>query len=426
MPWEGCFLTGECPNVRLSCATTVCVLLLIGGIAHAQDEAPWAERPTPEPGDVTVHADRVTFRWSPMEDAQGYRLQVGKTLLFMPTALDERTTRPVVDIKTEQLPPRLYYWRVSVVGKDGVESGFSSVRILNLTPQRNAAPRQQVEVGRKGVIIYKPTDPWPGQVLHCRSSVGHAAVMFRWSGKAWRSRVQVASDEKFEHLEKDQTILKRSNRVDVPVGPHHYRLAQFSAKRGWVPVWSEVRHFSVETDDAPPMLRVATPASQVFTVNRTVTLQGATEPGVTLALNGRTLDVSERGEFIIEAALKEGRNNLTLMATDEAGNQSTHLVVAVRIPETLQQTALARLVTLQKRLNDLDAAREDLDLQAEDLSRTLIGSDRSTPDLADGLLTLQKDLRTHRSFKRELDEEVVRTAQDVEDYVDSLNRKVRR
>ena len=117
----------------------MCVMLTAVGISHAQEEAPWADRPTPEPGDVTVLPDRVIFRWSRMEGAQEYRVQVGKTLLFSPAAFDERTQKPFMDVRIEQLPPRLYYWRVAVVGKDGEESGFSSVRILNLNQHHPAS-----------------------------------------------------------------------------------------------------------------------------------------------------------------------------------------------------------------------------------------------------------------------------------------------
>src|SRR4051812_39886063 len=109
-------MTGETRPMQRLWALWVCALLLmVAAGAHAQEEAPWAERPTPEPGDVTVLPERVIFRWSPMDGAQSYRVQVGKTLLFSPAAVDEKTTKPLMDVKIDQLPPRLYYWRVSVV-----------------------------------------------------------------------------------------------------------------------------------------------------------------------------------------------------------------------------------------------------------------------------------------------------------------------
>ncbi len=401
---------------RLVLATCLGIFGL--GISHAQEEAPWAEQLTPEPGDVEVLAGRIVFHWSTIDGAKGYRLQVGKTLLFNPVTVDQRAERTFVEIPTDALPPRLYYWRVSVTGADGKDSPFSSARLLNLTPVRAATPKPVAEKPRRGVIIYKPTEPVTDQVFTCRSAEGTAMVPFRWEGKAWRSRVQVASDEGFTKIVADQTLTKtRHYRVKVPLGTYYSRLAQYSAKRGWVPVWSEVRRFKVELDDEAPLLRVATPASQVFTVNAMVTIQGATEPGITLTLNGRKLSPTDRGEFIVDAALKDGRNTLELVAEDDAGNETRHTVVAVRIPEQLQQTALARLIGLQRRLNELDAMREDLDLQAEELTHQLLQSDRATPALADNVLALEKELKEHKAFKRALDEQVAATAADVEAYL---------
>ncbi|MBI5494407.1 MAG: hypothetical protein HY904_05220 [Deltaproteobacteria bacterium] len=392
--------------MRPAATLTLCCLLA---------RAAWAEDlPPPDPGEVETREGTVVFRWSAVDGAAEYRVQVGKTLLFLPATVDLRTPRPSAEVDAGYLPPRLYYWRVWAAPAPGAEGQFSSSRILNLVPQRTAIPRRLPPPPRRGIIIYKPTEPVLDQVYGCRTSAGAASVMFRWQGKAWRSRVQVARDEQFQDLAADQTILKRGNDVRLTPGTYFYRLAQYSTKKDRRLIWSEVRRFRVENDDVAPLLRIATPPSQVFTNQATLTIQGATEADATLTLSGREVDVSERGEFIHEARLRPGHNELVLTARDSAGNETRHVIIAVMVPEELQRTALARLVTLQARLNELEALREDLELRAEEASLQLMEGRAISPELADELLSLQKELKSHRVDKLALDAELAQIALDVE------------
>jgi len=79
------------------------------------------------------------------------------------------------------------------------------------------------------------------------------------------------------------------------------------------PVW-------VGEDVTPPPLFVDVPAA----TNRTsLTINGLTEPGVSVSLNGQTVTVDARGRFIKAITLAAGANTLTFTAKDGAGNTAT-------------------------------------------------------------------------------------------------------
>jgi hypothetical protein len=73
--------------------------------------------------------DQVDLRWSAVPGAARYRLQISRSRLFVPDAievdLDNRTeTYAVVKVSREGA----YFWRVATINKDGVSSDWSAVR----------------------------------------------------------------------------------------------------------------------------------------------------------------------------------------------------------------------------------------------------------------------------------------------------------
>ena len=73
--------------------------------------------------------DQVDLRWAAVPAAARYRLQISRSRLFVPDAievdLDHRTeTYAVVKVSREGA----YFWRVATIDKDGVSSDWSAVR----------------------------------------------------------------------------------------------------------------------------------------------------------------------------------------------------------------------------------------------------------------------------------------------------------
>jgi len=73
-------------------------------------------------------------------------------------------------------------------------------------------------------------------------------------------------------------------------------------------------------DRTPPPLVFLQPTDPQLTTSKAV-LEGRTEPGARVQLNGEELTVDEGGHFITSLALQPGMNTLELSATDRAGNE---------------------------------------------------------------------------------------------------------
>jgi hypothetical protein len=73
------------------------------------------------------------------------------------------------------------------------------------------------------------------------------------------------------------------------------------------------------TNTTPPKLEVQKPTQ----MGNLFIVQGVTEPGVTVTINGESVDVAGDGTFKKAVALnREGWNTIVIKATDPAGNTS--------------------------------------------------------------------------------------------------------
>jgi hypothetical protein len=73
--------------------------------------------------------DQIDLRWAAVPNAAKYRLQISRSRLFVPDAievdLNNRTeTYAVVKVSREGA----YFWRVATINKDGISSDWSAVR----------------------------------------------------------------------------------------------------------------------------------------------------------------------------------------------------------------------------------------------------------------------------------------------------------
>ncbi|MBM3209547.1 hypothetical protein FJZ40_04640 [Candidatus Shapirobacteria bacterium] len=78
-------------------------------------------------------------------------------------------------------------------------------------------------------------------------------------------------------------------------------------------------------DKTPPLLEIKSPADQGKfrqEKNRSIAIEGVTEPDASLTFNERVLVVDRQGGFTATLRLVEGENKLKFVATDLAGNQT--------------------------------------------------------------------------------------------------------
>jgi hypothetical protein len=85
----------------------------------------------------------------------------------------------------------------------------------------------------------------------------------------------------------------------------------------------------VSLDTVAPLLAVEMPLKGSRTANSTILVEGFTEPGARLTVNGQQVPVGYTGSFSAEVRLSTGNNSITVRAEDAAGN-SNEVVVGVR------------------------------------------------------------------------------------------------
>lgn len=84
---------------------------------------------------------------------------------------------------------------------------------------------------------------------------------------------------------------------------------------------------SITIDTVPPVLNVTSPANNLKTNQKTITVSGATNDAtsspVTLTVNGNNVAVNSNGSFSTTVTLNVGENTITVISMDGAGKTTT-------------------------------------------------------------------------------------------------------
>lgn len=134
--------------------------------------------------------------------------------------------------------------------------------------------------------------------------------------------LELAVDPAFQRLAASRWGLKDDHfRTDpLPVGTYYWRVAGLD-RFGLPGERSTVWRFHVRVDRTPPFLSIGEPAEGAILRSDTIRVEGETEPGAKLSLNGAVVKVGADGRFATSAlATRLGENVLILAATDAAGN----------------------------------------------------------------------------------------------------------
>jgi hypothetical protein len=214
-----------------------------------------------------------------------------------------------------------------------VHSGSAEVRAAGRTV--TLQPLERVEVSREQVVTRSRVPPAPGLLdpadhrVFLPDDPGAGRTMLRWAkvGGAARYRLQIARTALFGELLLDKSDI-RSTSVQIPglrEGHYHWRVSCIDAADVESP-FSEPRRFRIATarerrtdDTVPPALEVLDflPSGHLVIVN------GRTEPGALLIVDGQKIDVYDDGAFTAVVRLKrDGMNEVEIVAQDPAGNQN--------------------------------------------------------------------------------------------------------
>jgi hypothetical protein len=97
---------------------------------------------------------------------------------------------------------------------------------------------------------------------------------------------------------------------------------------------SSEKHY-VLFDDQPPELTITSPEDRTTFYGeqeKSITIQGQTETGVSLTLNDRLVIVGSEGSFSTTFSLSEGENHIKLIARDRAENEAEKEIILIYFP----------------------------------------------------------------------------------------------
>ncbi len=116
-----------------------------------------------------------------------------------------------------------------------------------------------------------------------------------------------------------------------------YRSIRFVAFAGVILAVLVYFGFQVRGILAPPPLTVSDPAADVAVTEPRITIQGATEPEVTVQVNGQDVQVDRAGNFQETIDLQAGVNTLTITAARKRSRVATVVRrVLVQLPAVVQ------------------------------------------------------------------------------------------
>jgi Glucodextranase, domain B/FecR protein len=95
----------------------------------------------------------VSFTWTPMDRAAGYRVRVSRNPYFSSTVLDQRTAQPSL---VSSLPEGAYYWTVQSTDPDGaqsIESEKNRFTIIPRSQEKVALPLDLSQLQQHGHVI---------------------------------------------------------------------------------------------------------------------------------------------------------------------------------------------------------------------------------------------------------------------------------
>jgi hypothetical protein len=136
--------------------------------------------------------------------------------------------------------------------------------------------------------------------------------------------VEIAFDPLFDRMAESLWNMPQSRTDDIGLAPgtYYWRVAALDA-HGLPGQMSVAQKFELINDSAPPYLQIRTPQPDAIMREAAVTVSGETEAGAAVFVDGEVADVDGSGRFFMTIASKEGRNDLTVVARDAAGNETT-------------------------------------------------------------------------------------------------------
>jgi hypothetical protein len=213
-----------------------------------------------------------------------------------------------------------------------VHSGTTEVQAAGQV--HTLQPLERLDVGSGESLARASIPPAPGLLDPADSRVflaatGSPEVLLRWGAvdPAGRYRLQLSRTALFSAMVLDKPDV-HSTSVRIPglgEGTYYWRVSALDAA-GTEGAFSEIRRFKVSParartadDRVPPALQL----SEFLPSGHLLIINGRTEPGALLSIEGQAIDVYDDGTFTAVVRMKhEGNNEVIIIAQDSAGNEN--------------------------------------------------------------------------------------------------------
>lgn len=180
--------------------------------------------------------------------------------------------------------------------------------------------------------------PALGEILYTRTA-DLAWDTFEGAEAYW---LEVAADPGFNQMQVSEWGIRDTGlQVELPPARYHWRVAALD-RLGLPGAWSTAQEFTIRLDDTPPFLTVLSPAPDTIVTTPEIEVLGATELDAALILNGVALEQGADGSFVSRVALVPGRNMISVLATDPAGNNSRRDQAVIYRPAAAIEISLSQ------------------------------------------------------------------------------------
>jgi len=172
-------------------------------------------------------------------------------------------------------------------------------------------------------------------------------------------------------------------------------------------------------DAIAPTLTITSPSNgnKEITYDSTLWINGTTDPGASVTVNGVAVTVDENGNFVYKATLVEGFNVFTVEAKDSAGNVATEKVTALYLPDLPQ---------LWSKINNMYAEINNMSSEINTLQSQVSTMQGQITQLSTQLQELKKALDENvTALNKAIAEMNTKTIKMIQDNITAINEKLK-
>jgi len=168
-------------------------------------------------------------------------------------------------------------------------------------------------------------------------------------------------------------------------------------------------------DATPPTLKITSSINTPITYTSTFWINGTTEPGATVTINGVNVPVDSNGNFEYKATLVNGENVFIVKATDKAGNTATETVTALYLPQ---------IPEILNAINDINSEISNLQSQITNMKDEISTIQEKISSIQGDISTINNNISNIKSQLDTLNSRINILQNELRNNVTELNKAI--